>query len=319
MMNVNLQLIENKVIRNYKELCSLLDLKVKGGTAKIAQLNELSRYIKFTKIKNSYKFYNIYENALPSCDKRKEGNNRIDFIKDIYKLILKFLDNKEVDFVISKSALLNELNMINDRYIYYKYHIKELHEDYEIPDNEINHFYSSSYNLLNRCLNNVITILDNKALAFVNENYMIIFIDKDKNTQTRLANEEEIKQILHCQRLALNALRYDSIQDVVINNNFERFNKLALRFIDLKDKNVQSFYKVLKFVVKKEDLREVVITLYNETEEELKKVINNNICDRLKNNTEKRYKNKPHKYKSDYIENQNKCIELLVMNSVIKI
>ena len=37
------------VIKNYKELCLLLDEKVKGGESKKAQLREFERFVKYHK------------------------------------------------------------------------------------------------------------------------------------------------------------------------------------------------------------------------------------------------------------------------------
>jgi hypothetical protein len=292
MISNNLKFIENREIKNYVELCKILEVSVKTGTAKMAHLNELARYIQYRKIRNKYHFGDIYETPLDKNDKRSNGNNKIHFTNDIYKLILKYLDRHENNLVVSKTALLKELNMINSKYVYYKYNIPEMHDDYEISYSEIENFYTNSYSLFNRCLSNVIDMLGKKSLALVNDNFMISFKTGDNSGFIRLATDEEIKQILHCQKLALDYFNYDSLKDVIIhNNNFDKFNKLVIQYLqEEENEQIESYYKVLKFIVKKEDLYNVVMTLSNENEFELKQKLNNDICDRLQNNADKRYK-----------------------------
>lgn len=68
------------VIKNYKELCKLLEIEEKGGSSKKAQMKELNRYCKFIKKGYKFKITKIYDEPLPKEDNRSlnpnsRGNN----------------------------------------------------------------------------------------------------------------------------------------------------------------------------------------------------------------------------------------------------
>lgn len=58
-VNTNLQL--GMVVKNYKELCSLLNLPVLGGKQRTYQLKEIERYIDYVKEGHKYVITEIYE------------------------------------------------------------------------------------------------------------------------------------------------------------------------------------------------------------------------------------------------------------------
>lgn len=62
-------------IKNYKELCTILEEPVKGGKSKIIQLKEFSRYFEFEKQFNAFIIKKIYETPLNKIDLRSSGNN----------------------------------------------------------------------------------------------------------------------------------------------------------------------------------------------------------------------------------------------------
>ncbi|MDI9475562.1 MAG: hypothetical protein QM295_01855 [Bacillota bacterium] len=73
------RLKEGQVIKNYKELCKILGLKVKAGNSKIAQMKELERYYKFSK--HGYKLIVDEVYAETKLKKDARGNNGKHFMK----------------------------------------------------------------------------------------------------------------------------------------------------------------------------------------------------------------------------------------------
>lgn len=73
------QLEIGMIVKNYKELCQLLNEEVKAGDSKVAQLKEWQRYFNFErpKYKQSYIILDIYDEPLEKEDNRKQGNNNI--------------------------------------------------------------------------------------------------------------------------------------------------------------------------------------------------------------------------------------------------
>ena len=68
-----------QVIKNYKDLCSILNQGIKTGRSKILQLKDISRYVKLKKDKQQFTVVEIYKEPLPKIDGRENGNNRKEY------------------------------------------------------------------------------------------------------------------------------------------------------------------------------------------------------------------------------------------------
>lgn len=98
---------EGQIVKNYKELCKILNVEAKGGASKIAQYKEFDRYFEYEKQGHKYIITKIYENPKERIDNRMNGNN------------LKYKD------ILSPRELSNEFDgfyvyrhILNDEVIY---------------------------------------------------------------------------------------------------------------------------------------------------------------------------------------------------------
>ena len=76
---------EGQVIKNYKELCKVLDVEPKaGGSSKKSQIKDIERYIKYEKQGQKFIIIKIYDNPKEKADKRSKnsGGNNLKY-KDI--------------------------------------------------------------------------------------------------------------------------------------------------------------------------------------------------------------------------------------------
>ena len=79
------------VIKNYKQLCQLLDLPVlSGGNTKQAQIKNLKCYMDFEKSGQKFIITDIFDTPLTINDQRKLGNNSI-YVKYIEVILLQYL------------------------------------------------------------------------------------------------------------------------------------------------------------------------------------------------------------------------------------
>ena len=71
-------------IKNYRELCKLLNIKVKSSNSKKAQLKELERFCKYHKEGNRFIIDSIYKKVRDKEDNRKnnKGGNNLGKYKD---------------------------------------------------------------------------------------------------------------------------------------------------------------------------------------------------------------------------------------------
>ena len=69
-MNTN-KLINGMVVKNYKELCSLVEEEIKDGNSKKAQMKEFERYFKYHKEGHKFVIDEVFDTPLPIEDSRK--------------------------------------------------------------------------------------------------------------------------------------------------------------------------------------------------------------------------------------------------------
>lgn len=117
-MKIN-NLKEGMILKNYKELCKVLEIKVAAGNTRTKQLNALSEGVEYHKEGNKFIIDKII-GRVDMMDKRKLGNNN-DISKNLRYMILEFLSKHELkgdDVCIgfSKIMLYRYCGMINDNF-----------------------------------------------------------------------------------------------------------------------------------------------------------------------------------------------------------
>ena len=104
MVSININnLKEGMIIKNYKELCNILDIKVTTDNAKKSQKTDLLQYCQYHKEGNKFIIDSIYSTMKPKEDKRqyaihskykKEFNidHKLKYHKGIYYIIDKYMN-----------------------------------------------------------------------------------------------------------------------------------------------------------------------------------------------------------------------------------
>lgn len=130
-----------KVLKNYKELCEVLGIKVTTGTSKMAQFKDLERYCKYHKEGNKIIIDEIYSKELEKVDKRTLGNNN-NQARCIRYLLLNLLSAYKIEKNevkgFSKGLLLRKLYMANENYITAKTSRKQYAQALEVDEMAIN-------------------------------------------------------------------------------------------------------------------------------------------------------------------------------------
>lgn len=120
-MNIN-KLHQGQIIKNYKELCLLLDIKPTGGDSKKSQHKELDRYCLYHKEGNKYIIDEIYD--APKYDDRAENQrkgtivkniNKGNYSKEMFPLVKNFVGINNIEYT-SKTHLMESLNLKNKNY-----------------------------------------------------------------------------------------------------------------------------------------------------------------------------------------------------------
>lgn len=300
-MNIN-NLQENMIIKNYKELCNLLEIKPTGGDSKKAQLKELGTHINYEK--QGYKFIikEIY-------DKQKvKEDGRVGGYSEMRTLILRLLDmsNQNNNIVLPTSVLLRKLSMVNDNYAIARRSQKELSELLDMKQEYIADFYSSTHKNLKRALETNLNKLQRERLIFWSNTVMVcknkvgdikknelgeFELDENGNLvcdikqEFRVATQQEKEIILNTEKKVLKEYGYTEIGDIYKHCKSEAFYKEVYKRVK-KSCNINFYFLGYDITFIKENI-----------EEELKKIDEDNflgskmnkvVKDRVKDNASKR-------------------------------
>lgn len=308
-----------QVVKNYKELCTLLEIDIKSGASKRSQLKEMERYFKYEKEKYKFVITDIYSTPLPP------NNNITKYIPLIEQLILHIIveeSDSDNRLYINRNKLLNMLKMINEQYSKMKYRNMQLSYKYNIPKETILDFYSTSDSLLKRNLETALNNLQDRSLIqwsnvfsvceleIINAGISHIEIDKeiDKygdiettpvvrskkvNRIHREATKEEERYILYMQRETLKAMECESISEVMrkgLSKDFyDRVNSalLMIHNIEMYYTAYSIRYNIYHVTERYENAN--VFLLDDESRELTAQLLNNEIMDKINSNATDRH------------------------------
>ena len=171
--NVQNHLELGQEVRNYGELCKLLDQEPLGGKQKQLQMVNFQRYFEFQKVGHKFVITDIFAEPIEKEDKRRSGNNSI-YVKYIEVILLHFLSKqKNFTCILRKSQIWLLLGMINRKYD--NVPTEELEKlDYCINSFMVNHFYQRCNQRLERILFTALNNLKNRKLLSYQEQIIIV-------------------------------------------------------------------------------------------------------------------------------------------------
>ena len=292
----NLQ--ENMVIKNYKELCSLLEIKVYRGDSKLAQLKELATHVRYEKQGHKFIIKEIYKEQKVKEDKRVGGYS------EMRTLILRLLDisNQNNNIVLPTNVLLRKLSMVNDNYAIARRSQKELGELLDMKQEYIADFYSSTHKNLKRALETNLNKLQRERLIFWSNTIMVcknkigdikknelgeFEVDEDGKLicdikqEFRVATQQEKEIILSTEKQVLTKYGFSEIGDIYKHCKSDSFYKEVYKRVK-KSCNINFYFLGYDITFIKENV-----------EEELKKIDDSNslnnqmnqvVKERIKNN-----------------------------------
>lgn len=150
-----------QVIKNYKELCSLLEIEhVSNGNSKIAIMKEIDKNITYKKVGHKFKIMKIHPiDTLPP-----EKRPYIQSIEDVIVDMLYFKSKLEQPLLFSANKFFRTLEMINGNYTIAKSKKEKLSYITGASSLEISDFFDSSRNMMKYDLGKSLRSLSNKAI-----------------------------------------------------------------------------------------------------------------------------------------------------------
>lgn len=299
-----------QVIKNYKELCELLDIEAKGGASKIAQHKEFDRYFEYEKQGHKYIITKIYENPKERIDNRMNGNNTV-FADDIEKLILNILASSKDDTItIARGQLYKMLNMCNENYLLGRSNISKLSEIIELPKSAIYEFYDNNSSKLRDTVERNLRRLRSRALITWKNTTTVAVTEidielnelgepiYDKRTRSirhkvktihRLADKFEEKLILKYEEETLKEMNIDTIQKVFLIGKWKYFKQQVENKLRENDTNIDYYYDSYTITFNNDSVKNYVKKLSYSDIQDIKNNINHNMIESIKKSTMKRH------------------------------
>ncbi len=153
------------VVKNYKEMCRILNEQVCGGDSKKAQLKEWARYFLWEKRGQKFIILDIYDEPLPKDDGRQNKNIYVQYIEVILMKILSKQKNTKEPFYITTNQLWKLLGMINNNYKNISLDdLNNMITDYEVTSFDMKKFYQRCNQRLREILFSSLNKLEDRAL-----------------------------------------------------------------------------------------------------------------------------------------------------------
>lgn len=247
-MNIN-NLKENQVIKNYKELCSILEMPVsEGGDDKKNQMLEFSRYCDYEKSGHKIIIKKIYDSPLPKVNMFNKNSK---YVEDVAYILVDWLlkadkvDDKHVIHTNIKE-LIEMLAFANKNFNIFSSNKSEAEEILNMPYEKIDSFLLDTLRYIKDTIDRSLKSLEKKSVLSANTTFFVKEFDSDK---FRIASDDEVSKIL--------TIRYDTFKEVGCQDArdlyvfkpymIDRYNVLLNR--KLTRMNIEKYYNGYKIIL----------------------------------------------------------------------
>lgn len=279
---MDLNNLECKTYKNYKELCITLGESVKTGKSKILQLSDWERYFKYERYGNKYTITKIYETPFPKIDDR-----RSEYHDDLQDIILYFLSTQHKNNVLlSFSTIIRLTNMANENYIIGRQYLNETSKMLDIEEDYLRNFYGISKNKFISIFDVCLSRMEKEALIFVKRclgvKRRVIELETNELGQPIISNtgikhsisyiydeatDLETELILKIKREIMDSLNVNDEQECYMKGKWFAYDEELKQ--QLREKlNIDYCYKAYKLILNKDAIIKKVTKIRNRLAQE---------------------------------------------------
>lgn len=205
-MNVK-NLSNGMIVKNYNDMCKLLDEKIKSGCSKKSQLIDWERFFKYHKDKHAFVIDEVYEHEKPKPPRKDSVYAKLTELVLLNKLSLE----KNCEVEMSKYSLYQYLGFCNETYISPERNYQALVsfaksggngvKYNEMSFRQAEYYYNEFSTFVNRKLERILfdalDSMQKRYLIFYKKKYKIKIYDNDEKTYyIRDASNAEVSRIL---------------------------------------------------------------------------------------------------------------------------
>ena len=316
---MNLENLELKTYKNYKELCGILEEPIKGGKSKQLQMKDFERYFEFHKEGNKIVIDNIFSEEkekidmrksdyISETDKRHNGNNTF-YGEDIEKLLLLMMASTtfEDELIFPMSIILNKISMVNSNYSFGRRNQERLSELLKIDEKYVNEFYDTTHSNLRSTLESALNRLDKKALlrwktvrmvckkvAVVKYNELDeIEIDMDTDRvqysiqeEYDIATKEQDLIIIDAENKILEEMKLNNLNEVIRYGKINEFYKKVYNIVK-KKANIKYYFNGYCLIFNRNNIVKE-LEKHGEDLEEIRVKLNQKVKEKTLDNAVKR-------------------------------
>lgn len=298
--SVRENLTEGQTIKNYKELCSTLNMHQSTGATKKRQLENLRRYLEYEKSGQKFIITKIYDIPIEKKDNRIIGNRQI-YVKYIETILLNyFINQNKTECNFRKKELWKMLGMINENFLLYDSDtlpIEKLQEyDGKITQWQINDFFNRVYPKLIQIAESALKNLAKRKLIIWKEVIVACYTHPTYGTRMyfEVKDSEDLENILKIEYESLHELDCNNIQELFFNKN-KAANYKA--YANIRNEKLNRKFG-WNFIFKRYSIvcnREYLERGLQENEQEL---LNAKVIEAVDRQADKRYKKNSEKYRN---------------------
>lgn len=310
------------VLKNYKELCKVLELEPKSGRGRQNQIKWIEEHVNFDRSGHKYIVSAIQKKDVePQQDNRGGANNVVEYLDVLEKLILDLMlqEGNNEKILLSKTQLFQQLSMVNSNYSMGKAYIPEVSAIADVDKTITADWYNSLDAMLEgnvvRALKNlesqslvtwstVVTVnveevIDEKFVVssdtrFDEKGNRVVTWERQEHTETgvREASASEDRDILRIEREVMDKMGCKNKQDVVAKSLWDNFvEQVEVRL--QKETRVNYYYKSYRVIFNQDHIErrsnELGAMILEESERESHRdYLNSSIQGRALDNAEKR-------------------------------
>lgn len=302
----NLQ--EGQTVKNYKELCKLLEVEErKGGRNKQYHHEDFERHFEYHKEGHKYIIDVVYLEPLYKVNKSEVYTNLIQ------QLILNKLANEHVKgnkiITMSGVSLFESLYMVNSNYKIGRYNQTEISEKLDIDISFVNDFYMSTSSKLRGSLVRSLDSLVNKGIIIYNTVDMASYKIDDVHYTVRELTEDEtsyynylIGEYITFSGKTLNQIRFSNMK-----NAYDEY--IICGMSEYMHKDITMIYKAYKIYFNKYvcDELERINEYININHTDIGIILNQEISNRYKES----YIDRHEKYINDWVSLEGSDIVIM--------
>ena len=255
-LNLN-NIKKGQIVKSYRELCSLLEIKVLSGNSKLSQIKELEQYIDFEKFEgNKLIIKDIYIIKKEKVDKRKDGNHSVyrdDFASVLSGILYK---TKSKSYLCSRGRLIEQLGFINENYRNCRSNLVKTAEELKIPEENLLDFYMSNDTRIIKSVESNLQYFEGRSYYFLDKVTAVCIKSEPINIH-RIATDDEKDLILKCANKVKLELGIQSDSEIFYKQLWNTYNDKIKEELKKRGSNILYYYKAYYFVMSRDKIEEL--------------------------------------------------------------